>query len=120
MQNEECNLTVVGDGAVGKSSIIAAFRNDGFARFYTQTVGIEFYEKVFCIRGDKYVSLRVWDIGGQSINSNNLQQYLSSAHIVFIVYDVTNPESFTNIDDWLSMVKKFSKAMHIVLVGNKV
>ena len=32
----QCTLAVVGDGAVGKSSIIAAFKNDGFARVYKQ------------------------------------------------------------------------------------
>lgn len=32
----QCTLAIVGDGAVGKSSIIAAFKSDGFARVYKQ------------------------------------------------------------------------------------
>ena len=69
------SLAIVGDGSVGKSSIIEVFRNDGFELIYKQTIGIDFYEKKLRIRGDIYVSLRVWDIGGQSINSKNLKVY---------------------------------------------
>ena len=120
MSDDSCTLAVIGDGAVGKSSIIAAFKNDGFGRVYKQTIGVDFYEKLLQIRGDKYVSLRVWDIGGQSISSKNLEKYMSGSQIFFLVYDVTNPESFANLDDWLSMVVKYSKAAFIYLIGNKV
>ena len=68
-----CSLAIVGDGSVGKSSIIEAFRSEGFIPVYKQTIGIDFYEKKLRIRGDIYASMRVWDIGGQSIHSKNLQ-----------------------------------------------
>mmetsp|Transcript_22914 Transcript_22914/g.23564 ORF Transcript_22914/g.23564 Transcript_22914/m.23564 type:complete len:226 (+) Transcript_22914:31-708(+) len=114
-----CTLAIIGDGSVGKSSLIAAFRNDGFTKTYKQTVGCDFYEKPF-ILGERNISLRVWDIGGQSMNSKNLPQYLSSSQVVFIVYDVTNPESFANVDDWLRLVCEYSPQSRVHLVGNKV
>ena len=85
-----------------------------------QTIGCDFYEKNLEIRKDIFVSLRVWDIGGQSINSNNLNKYLGSSQVVFIVYDCTNPDSFSNLDDWLTAVRKFSKSELIYLVANKI
>lgn len=66
------------------------------------------------------ISLRVYDVGGQSINSKNLRQYLSGTSIVFLVYDVTNPESFRNLDDWFGAAKKYSQKARIYLIGNKV
>ena len=55
------------------------------------------------------------------MNSKNLPQYLSSSNVIFIVYDVTNPESFANIDDWLRLVCEFAPAQcKVNLVGNKV
>lgn len=120
MNENTCALAIIGDGAVGKSSIIAAFRNDGFGPVYKQTIGCDFYEKKLQIRGDRYTSLRVWDIGGQSINSKNLEKYISSSQIIFLTYDVTNSESFANLDDWISMVRKFSKSHYVYVVGNKV
>lgn len=54
------------------------------------------------------------------MNSKNLPQYLSSSQVVFIVYDVTNPESFANVDDWLRLVRQFAPQCKVHLVGNKV
>ena len=72
------------------------------------------------IRGDTNISLRLWDIGGQSINSKSLEKYLASSDVIFIVYDVTNPESFSNLDDWLRKAREFSSAKNVYLVGNKI
>lgn len=85
-----------------------------------QTVGCDFFEKKMTIKGDSIISLRVYDVGGQSINSKNLREYLGGASIVFLVYDLTNPESFSNLDDWKSAVKKYAPKSRIYLIGNKV
>lgn len=119
MQNT-CSLAIIGDGSVGKSTIIAAFRTDGFQPVYKQTVGVDFYEKQLTIRSNQIVSLRVWDIGGQSIQSKNLESYLSPAHAIMLVYDVTNHESFDNMSDWLNQLRKFNRTRHVYLLGNKV
>ncbi len=143
--NDVCNIAVVGDGSVGKSSIIKAFRTDGFDKVYhqvnrskyiyqfvlcrfitimsseqIQTVGCDFFEKKMSVKGDTVISLRVYDIGGQSLNSKNLKQYLSGASVIFLVYDVTNRESFQNLDDWLNQVRRNSDKSKIYVIGNKV
>ncbi len=120
MSTDSCSLAIVGDGAVGKSTIINAFRTDGFVPVYKQTIGCDFYERQLQIRSDYLVSLRVWDIGGQSIQSKNLESYINSANAIMLVYDVTNSESFGNLDDWLSQIHKNAKTKFIYLVGNKV
>jgi Ras-related protein Rab-28 len=116
----ECSLSIIGDGSVGKSTIIAAFRAEGFHAVYKQTVGCDFYEKQLKIRGDTYVSLRVWDIGGQSIHSKNLSTYLQHSGAIMLIYDVTNRESFANLEDWLIQARKCSNTDKIYLLGNKV
>jgi small GTP-binding protein len=118
--SSSCSLAIVGDGSVGKSSIVESFRTNGFLSKYKQTIGFDVYEKKLTIRDDINVTLYVWDIGGQSIHSKNLDKYLGTADAIFIVYDVTNEESFLNVEDWLRNVRKYSKAKFIYLVGNKV
>lgn len=117
---ESCSLAVIGDGSVGKSTIIAAFRTDGFQPVYKQTVGVDFYEKQLTIRGNQLISLRVWDIGGQSIHSKNLTSYLTPAHAVMLTYDVTNHDSFDNLSDWLKQLRSANGTAKIYLLGNKV
>ena len=75
------------------------------------------------------MTLSVWDIGGQSINSKMLPGYVYGAQVVFLCYDVTDPQSFADIEDWLSLVKRAHvdnitglklKLPKLYLVGNKV
>lgn len=116
---DSCSLAIVGDGGVGKSSIINAFKTDGFVSSYKQTIGCDFYEKPLAVR-NRNISLKVWDIGGQSILSKNIEQYVGSSSVIFLVYDVTNMESFENLEDWLRIVRKHSTSGRLYIVGNKI
>lgn len=120
MADQICSLSIIGDGSVGKSTVIAAFKAEGFHAVYKQTVGCDFYEKQLKLRGESYVSLRVWDIGGQSIHSKNLSTYLQHSNAIILIYDVTNRESYANLDDWLSQTRKCCNTDHVYLLGNKV
>lgn len=118
-ETDSCSLAIIGDGSVGKSSLINAFKTDGFLPVYKQTVGCDFYEKSLLVR-NRNIFLKVWDIGGQSIHSKNIQQYVGSSSSLFLVYDVTNMESFNNLDDWLHIARKYSNSEFIYCVGNKI
>ena len=99
-------LILLGNGSVGKSAIIARFTADGFDRVYKQTVGLDFFEKKLVLRGDKRVKLQVWDIGGQSVGSSMLGKYIFGSDVVFLCYDVTDPQSFSDLEDWLRLVRR--------------
>ena len=58
-------LILLGNGATGKSSIIARLVESGFQRTYKQTVGLDFLEKTLPVR-DHNICLQLWDIGGES------------------------------------------------------
>lgn len=47
----------------------------------------------------------LWDIGGQSLSSSNLPNYLLSSHIIFLCYDTTDPQSFLDLKDWLDVIR---------------
>jgi len=67
----------------------------------------------------------MWDIGGQSIGSKMVGNYIGGAHAVLMCYDITNAESFANLEDWYRLVlKQFppggDKPRPLIgLVGNK-
>jgi Ras-related protein Rab-28 len=116
-------VILLGDGTVGKTSICHRFTNDTFQREYKQTIGLDFFLKRFELEGDVQVALQVWDIGGQSIGSKMLGNYIYGSHAIVFAYDCTNFQSFTNIEDWYTLVSqvfvgKSSPAM--VLMANKV
>lgn len=123
-------LVLLGNGSVGKSSLIARFVADGFTRVYKQTVGLDFFEKTLAFPRDQRVVLQVWDIGGQTIGSKMMLKYLFGAHAALVCYDVTDAQSFSDAEDWLAVARRSmgdaegrdsqQQPEHVYLVGNKI
>lgn len=117
-------VIVMGDGAVGKTSLINRYCQDGFAQSYKQTIGLDFFSKKIILPGDVNVTLQIWDIGGQQIGGKMLSKYIHGAHAVCFVYDSTNAESFKNVEDWSQCVvdtfKDAAQQPYKALVGNKI
>jgi len=115
-------VIILGDGAVGKTSISMRFTEDHFSQVYKQTIGLDFFIKRLTLPGDIGVALQIWDIGGQTIGGKMINNYIFGAQAVLLVYDITNYESFQNLEDWYRLVKKtFDKDQlpYVALVGNK-
>ena len=115
-------VILLGDGAVGKTSIAMRYAEDKFQQTYKQTVGVDFHMRRLHLPPKHQVAVQLWDIGGQSIASKMVGNYVSGAHAVMLCYDITNSESFANLEDWYRIVlRKFEggNLPHVALVGNK-
>ena len=84
-ENLQYKVVVLGNGTVGKTSVIMRFCEDYFGRSYKQTIGVDFYVKRLEMPGDVQVALQVWDIGGQSIFGKMIQTYIYEANAVSAV-----------------------------------
>ena len=121
--NYQYKIILLGNGTVGKTSIIHRFWEDYFAKSYKQTIGVDFYVKRLELPGDVFTTLQVWDIGGQSIFGKMTPTYIYEANAVIFVYDITNHQSFTDIEDWLQLVIKTFDGKELpfmALMGNKI
>ncbi|XP_067374909.1 ras-related protein Rab-28 isoform X3 [Channa argus] len=122
-QDKQLKIVVIGDGACGKTSLATRFAQEAFGKQYKQTIGLDFFLKRISLPGNLNVTLQVWDIGGQTLGGKMLDKYVYGAHGVLLVYDITNYQSFENLEDWFSMVKKANEESDIQpvvsLVGNK-
>mmetsp|Transcript_27040 Transcript_27040/g.46624 ORF Transcript_27040/g.46624 Transcript_27040/m.46624 type:complete len:227 (+) Transcript_27040:152-832(+) len=116
-------VILLGDGAVGKTSIAMRFCKDYFAKTYKQTIGLDFFIKHVVLPGDINVALQIWDIGGQTIGGKMINNYIFGAQAVLLVYDISNFQSFHNLGDWYSLVRRtFDKDSlpYMALIGNKI
>ncbi|KAK1936735.1 Ras-related protein Rab-28 [Phytophthora citrophthora] len=115
-------VIILGDGAVGKTSIAMRHTEDNFSTTYKQTIGLDFFLKRMALPGDTQVTLQIWDIGGQSIGGKMLKNYIYGAQGILLVYDITNYESFQNLEDWYRLVRRTfddGRMPYVALVGNK-
>lgn len=115
-------IILLGDGAVGKTSLATRFCEDHFAKHYKQTIGLDFFVKRVVLPGELHVCMQVWDIGGQSIGGKMVTNYIHGAHAVVLCYDITNYQSFQHLEDWYFLVKRTFNQQplpYVAIMANK-
>ena len=110
---------IIGDSSVGKSNILLRYSQDKFNDEYQATIGVEFGAKN--IELDKKIyRIQIWDTAGQENFRSITRAYYKNSVCAFVVYDISNRESFTNAQTWIEDCKTQSpKTVFLVLVGNK-
>ena len=111
---------IIGDSSVGKSNLLMKFAHNKFTKDYQATIGVEFGSKNIEINNKVY-RIQVWDTAGQENFRSLTRAYYKNCVCAIIVYDVTNKQSFENIQNWLEDVHNQSpKTVLIALIGNKI
>ena len=114
-------ITIIGDAAVGKTSLIRKYTKGEFQKQYISTLGTQFsrYEEV--VDGIK-IELILWDIAGQAAYEVMRQNFYtgSSGAIIVFSHAPEQAKSFNNIERWLSEVKEHCGNIPIMLFGNKI
>jgi len=109
-------IIIVGDPNVGKTSLVLKYTDNAFRRNYVPTLGVMVSDKVFKI-DENIIQLTLWDIGGQQKFQTMRQQFYRGSDAVFLVFDLTKPESFNNIPKWFSDVIEQQKDSPQELIG---
>ena len=110
---------VIGNSGIGKSCLLIRFTDDTFSDSYVTTIGVDFKIKTLDIDG-KSCKLQIWDTAGQERFRNIISSYYRGAQGIMLVYDITDLESFQNLNSWLIEIEKnASKNVYKILVGNK-
>ena len=123
MEDEEYSLIfkmiLIGDSGVGKSNILSRYINNSFSEATRSTVGVELSAKVEEINNTK-IKIQIWDTAGQERYKSITKTYYKGAKGALIVYDITNKESFKNVDKWINDLKESGDDdVSILIVGNK-
>lgn len=120
-----CKLVVLGETAVGKSSIVEQFVRGDFNVFQESTIGGAFYTRTIEVgvgRDSKKIKYEIWDTAGQERYRSLAPMYYRGALAIIIVYDITSPESYKKAEFWLNeLIDNAPDGKKIIyLVGNKV
>ena len=118
-EDYKIKIIVVGDSGVGKTNLINRFASDKFDTNSKSTIGVEFVYKALKINKE-IIKVEVWDTAGQERYRAITSSYYKGAKGAIIVYDITNEDSFKNVESWMNEVmKKGQKGMELLLIGNK-
>ena len=112
-------LLLIGKSAVGKSSLLLRFSDNIFNEVSLPTIGVDFKIRTIDLSG-KTVKLQIWDTAGQERFRTITSSYYKGTHGIILTYDITDKQSFKDIENWLTEVEKFANENVIkLLVGNK-
>ena len=115
-------ITVIGDGGVGKTSLIKKYTKGSFKKEYIKTLGAQFSKYDEKIENSA-VKLFFWDIAGQAEFSFMRPPFYKGSKAAIIVFSHAPDEvdkSFNHIYDWHEDIKKYCGNIPIVLFGNKI
>lgn len=112
-------LVLLGEAAVGKSSLVLRFVSDEFQENKEPTIGAAFLTQR-CSIGDRTIKFEIWDTAGQERFASLAPMYYRNAQAALVVYDITKPASFIKARHWVKELhEQASPGIIIALVGNK-
>lgn len=112
-------ILIIGNSSVGKSNILLRYTDNVFNDSFLPTIGVDFKIKNMTVNNQR-VKLNIWDTAGQERFKTITSTYYKGSHGIVLVYDITDRESFNNINNWINEVKRNASGnVSMLLVGNK-
>ena len=113
-------IVVVGDAAVGKTSLIKRYTTDSFEKDYISTLGMQFSKYEENVAGDK-VELFLWDLAGQESFSTLRDRFYTGSSGAIVVFSLSPEEieTYGHVTKWLSDIKEACGNIPTILFGNK-
>jgi len=114
-------IIILGDPAVGKSSILLKFIDNPFETQTFTTAGLDFKSKEVELDDNEKVKLCIWDTAGQDRLRCLTRSYYQDCHGILLVFDFTSRSSFEKISFWIQEVENSVSNSNVVkfLIGNK-
>ncbi|XP_065176286.1 ras-related protein Rab-5B-like [Sycon ciliatum] len=112
-------LVLLGESAVGKSSLVLRFVKGQFHEYQESTIGAAFLTQTVQL-DDATVKFEIWDTAGQERYHSLAPMYYRGAQAAIVVYDITNLDSFGRAKTWVKeLQRQASPNIVIALAGNK-
>ena len=118
-------VVLLGDSMVGKTAFLTRYFKNTFTETFLSTIGIDDETKFIKINEEK-CKLIIWDTAGQERFRSLPKKYYQNADGIFLLFDVTKPETFKNVPSWMKDIQNNanrgndSSSIIIYLLGNKI
>ena len=111
-------ILLIGSSGVGKSSISSKFVKNTFTKDTINTIGVDLKVKTINYN-NKLFKCQLWDTAGHERFKSITSSYYRGSDCAIIVFDLTNKNSFEDLDFWIQEIKNHNDSILYYLVGNK-
>ncbi|KAK2461499.1 hypothetical protein APHAL10511_005962 [Amanita phalloides] len=114
-------LVLLGESAVGKSSLVLRFVKDQFDDYRESTIGAAFLTQTVTLEDQTAVKFEIWDTAGQERYKSLAPMYYRNANCAVVVYDITQTTSLDKARTWIrELQRQADPSIVIALCGNKL
>ena len=112
-------ILLLGDERVGKTALRYRFCKDYFAPGYLATAGFDYSTRTVLMEGER-IKVQIWDVSGDKMYDQMRKGYYRGANAFILVYDVTNKDSFANVERMLKELAMGDQSeAPKIIIGNK-
>ena len=112
-------IGILGDSFVGKTAILHSIFNMEFKKECLPSVGVEGPRKYYKLKNNEEVKLIIFDNSGKERFRESSTKTMKSSDGIILIFDLTEKQSFENLNIWLELIKNNLKNPYIILFGNK-
>jgi small GTP-binding protein len=112
-------ICMLGDLAVGKTSLIERYVHNRYDERYMATIGIKVSRKEMVINGGTNLNLLLWDMAGEERFSKVKVKYLQGASGTLVVCDLTRLKTLSTLKNHIAYLRVIVPEAQVILVGNK-
>eukprot|EP01017_Pseudomicrothorax_dubius_P019802 TRINITY_DN2182_c0_g1_i9.p1 TRINITY_DN2182_c0_g1~~TRINITY_DN2182_c0_g1_i9.p1 ORF type:complete len:190 (-),score=34.23 TRINITY_DN2182_c0_g1_i9:295-864(-) len=114
-------IVIIGDAGVGKTHLLKRYTQGEHRKDIIPTIGVEFATKMVTLKNGGRVKAQIWDTAGQERYRAIAKAHYRKAVGALLVYDVTKPTTFANLEKWLTELKEVAEPDIVIMtVGNKI
>ncbi len=119
-RSRQFKTALIGDTAVGKTSIRRSYMGKSFVSSHIATLGVDFAQKNV-EHESAFVRITIWDLAGEYSYENVRKLYYQGTHSIIFVYSIVDRQSFKNSTNWFTEVNKYCKPLPpVAIIGNKM
>ncbi|KAK0521676.1 GTP-binding protein of the rab/ypt [Tilletia horrida] len=114
-------LVLLGESAVGKSSLVLRYVKDQFDDYRESTIGAAFLTQTLSLDPQTTIKFEIWDTAGQERYKSLAPMYYRNANCAVVVYDITQASSLDKAKAWIrELQRQADPNIVIALAGNKL
>ncbi|MHA1272408.1 MAG: Rab family GTPase [Promethearchaeota archaeon] len=112
-------VIIAGAGGVGKTAMVMRYCEGKFIEDHKMTIGASFHTKQEILDDGQIVKMQLWDFAGEKRFRELLPDYCKGASGAFICFDLTDYDSFRELQEWLKIIRSNAGFIPIILMGMK-